>query len=141
VISGNKNFGILGVENPVPFPPTADTIYFQLAGNAFTKNTVSGGVYADIALAGGLFGAKQSVNNCFEGNVFKTSLPADLSPWSCSLDTTPNPEPVAVGKLFTIILTLQSQSLARKAVGQPAPPPQPAMPKPCAGAPKNPLCR
>jgi hypothetical protein len=140
-ISGNKNFGILGVENPVPFPPTPDTIYFQLAGNAFVNNTVSGGGYADIALAGGFFGAKQSVDNCFEGNVFKTSLPADLSPWSCSLDTTPNPDPVAVQKLFTIVLTLQSQSLARKAVGQPAPPLQPTMPKPCAGAPKNPLCR
>ncbi len=65
-ISGNRNFGILGVENPVPFPPTADTIYFQLAGNAFTNNKVSGGGYADIALAGGLFGAKQSVDNCFD---------------------------------------------------------------------------
>ncbi len=140
-ISGNKSFGILGVENPVPFPPTADTIYFQLAGNAFTNNTVSGGGYADIAIAGGLFGAKQSVNNCFDGNVFKTSLPADLSPWSCALDTTPNPDPVAVQKLFEIVLTLQSQSLARKSVGQPAPPLQPTMPRPCAGAPKNPLCR
>jgi len=140
VISGNRNFGILGVENPVPFPPTADTIYFQLAGNAFTNNTVSGGGYADIALAGGLFGAKQSVDNCFAGNVFKTSMPADLSPWSCSLDQTPNPDPVAAGQLLGIVIKLQGESMARKAKGQPAPPPQPTMPKPCAGAPKNPLC-
>jgi len=140
-ISGNKNFGILGVENPVPFPPTADTIYFQLAGNAFTNNTVSGGGIADIALAGGLFGTKQSVDNCFAGNVYKTSMPADLSPWSCSLDQTPNPDPVASGTLLGTILTLQGQSMARRAKGQPAPPAQPTMPKPCAGAPKNPLCR
>ncbi len=141
VISGNRNFGILGVENPVPFPPTADTIYFQLAGNAFTNNKVAGGGYADIALAGGLFGAKQSVDNCFANNVYKTSLPADLSPWSCSLDQTPNPDPAAAGQLLGIVIKLQGESLARKAKGQPAPPAQPTMPNPCAGAPKNPLCR
>ena len=140
-ISANENFGILGVENPVPFPPTADTIYFQLAGNAFTNNKVAGGGYADIALAGGLFGAKQSVDNCFAGNVYKTSLPADLSPWSCSLDQTPNPDPVAAGQLLGIVIKLQGESMARKARGQPAPPAQPTMPKPCAGAPKNLLCR
>jgi hypothetical protein len=142
VISQNQNFGILGVENPVPFPPTAATIFFQFAGNAFTNNKVSGGGYADIAFAGGLFGAKQSVDNCFEGNVFKKSLPADLSPWSCSLATTPNPDAATVGgQLFPTIIKLQGQSMARKSKGQPAPPAQPTMPKPCAGAPKNPLCR
>ena len=141
MISGNKNFGILGVENPVPFPPTADTIYFQLAGNAFTNNKVTGGGYADIALAGGLFGAKQSVNNCFAGNVFKTSLPADLSPWSCSLATTPNPTRPPPASCFGIVIKLQGESMARKAKGQPAPPAQPTMPRPCSGAPKNPLCR
>ncbi|MGZ4394868.1 MAG: hypothetical protein ACXVZ2_05835 [Gaiellaceae bacterium] len=140
-ISGNRNFGILGVENPVPFPPTADTIYFQLAGNAFTNNKVSGGGYADIALAGGLFGAKQSVDNCFANNVYKTSMPADLSPWSCSLDQTPNPDPAAAGQLLGIVIKLQGESMARKAKGQPAPPAQPTMPRPCAGAPKNPLCK
>jgi len=81
------------------------------------------------------------VDNCFAGNVFKSSLPADLSPWSCSLDTTPNPDPAAAKTLLGIIITLQGQSLARKSVGQPAPPPQPTMPKPCAGVPKNALCR
>lgn len=139
-IYGNKNFGILGTENPVPFPPTAETIFFQLSGNKFQRNKVSGGKVADIALLGGLFGEKASVNNCFEGNTAKKTMPADLSPWSCSLATTPNPDAAATGKLLGIVLQLQGQSLARKMKGQPAPAPQPTMPKPCAGAPKNPLC-
>ena len=81
------------------------------------------------------------MDNCFSGNVYKTSMPADLSPWSCSLDTTPNPDPVAAGQLLGIVVKLQGESLNRKAVGQPAAPPQPTMPGPCAGPPKNPLCR
>ena len=139
-IYGNRNFGILGVENPVPFPPTAKTVYFQLSGNAFVRNRVSGGRYADIALAAGLFGEKRSVNNCFDGNSATTTLPADLSPWACSLDTTPNPDLATAQRLAGIVITLQAQSEARKQKGQPAPPPQPTMPKPCAGVPKNPLC-
>ncbi len=139
-ISGNHNFGILAVENPVPFPPTADTIYFQLQGNRFDANRVSGGRVADMAMAGGLFGAKQSVNNCFTGNVYKTSLPADLTPWGCANATTPNPDPTAAGQVLTAVLKMMTQSGARKQRGQPAPPPQPTMPNPCRGAPKNPLC-
>ena len=139
-ISGNRNFGILATENPVPFPPTDKTIYFQLQGNRFEGNQISGGRYAEIAMAGGLFGQKQSVNNCFVGNVYKTSLPADLGPWSCANPTTPNPEATASGQVLGAIITLQTQSAARKQVGQPAPTPQPTMPRPCRGAPPSPLC-
>jgi hypothetical protein len=139
-VKGNRNFGILGHENPVPHPPTAETLYFQLAGNRIDSNVVSGGSYADLALAGGLFGAKQSVNNCFVGNVAKKPLPADLSPWSCSLATTPNPDPVVSGMLLGVLLKLQDENLKHAQKGQPAPPPQPTMPNPCKGAPANRLC-
>jgi hypothetical protein len=125
----------------VPFPPTPETIYFQLQGNRFQGNRVRGGRYADIALAGGLFGQKQSVNNCFVGNRYKTSLPADLGPWSCANETTPNPDLAASGRILGLIVQMQGESAARKQKGQPAPPPQPTMPHPCRGAPPNPLCR
>ncbi len=140
-ISGNRNFGILAVENPVPFPPTADTIYFQLQGNRFEANHVSGARVADMAMAGGLFGAKQSVNNCFTGNVYKTSLPADLTAWDCANATTPNPDPAAAGQALTAVLKMMTQSEARSQRAQPQPAPQQTMPNPCRGAPKNPLCR
>jgi len=138
-VYGNANFGILALENPDPFPPTASTVYFQLSGNAFVENRIEGGKYAGLALVGGLFGAKQSVDNCVDGNT-GTTLPADMSAWSCSLATTPNPDLATSQQLVGVAVTLQGQSLARKMKGQPAPPPQPTMPKPCAGAPKNPLC-
>jgi hypothetical protein len=32
-VTRNRNFGIVALENPVPFPPTDKTIYFQLSGN------------------------------------------------------------------------------------------------------------
>ena len=60
-IRNNVNFGILAFENPNPFPPTEDTIYFQVRRNKFAHNllmnngTRSGG--ADIGLEGGLFGS------------------------------------------------------------------------------------
>ncbi len=139
-IYGNRNFGILAVENPVPFPPTDKSIYFQLQGNRFEGNTVGGGHYADVAFAGGIFGEKASVNNCFAGNTYKTSLPADLGPWSCDNQTTPNPDPAASAQALGFFVTIQGQSMARKQQAQPAPPPQPRMPRPCAGVPKNPLC-
>jgi hypothetical protein len=139
-IYGNRNFGILAVENPVPFPPTPKTVYFQLQGNRFEHNTVRDGKYANIGMAGGIFGEQNSVNNCFTRNVYKTSLPADLSAWGCENATTPNPDHDASTQILTDIITIQTQSLARKQRAQPAPPQQPTMPRPCRGAPANPLC-
>ncbi|HXK12941.1 MAG TPA: hypothetical protein VNH45_00245 [Gaiellaceae bacterium] len=139
-IYGNKNFGILAIENPVPFPPTSATIYFQLEGNRFEHNTVRDGKYANIGMAGGIFGEKNSVNNCFTGNVYKTSLPSDLAPWSCANATTPNPDHDAATQILTDIVNMQSQSMARKQQAQPTPPAQPTMPHPCRGVPANPLC-
>ncbi len=139
-IYGNANFGILAIENPVPFPPTAKTVYFQLQGNRFEHNTVSGGAYANIGMAGGLFGEQNSVNNCFARNVYKTSLPADLMPWSCVNATTPNPDHGASAQILSDIVAMQSRSMARKQRPQPVPPAQPTMPHPCRGVPANPLC-
>jgi hypothetical protein len=142
-ISGNVNFGILAFEAPNPFPPTAQTIYFQVSGNKFAGNkltnngTRKGG--ADIGLEGGALGSMQSTNNCFSGNTFKTSDPASIEgTWGCQNATTPNGDGALLGTVLTLIG--ESSSL-RHAKGQPAPKRQPTMPAPCAGIPKNPLCR
>ncbi len=143
-IHGNPSSGLLGFENPDPFPPTSSTVYFQLSGNKIANNTFSSnGVgnpdpsAADITLAGGLFGTQMSVNNCATGNTFTKSVPADIEgTWSCRNRTTPNPGVDAL----TYILALQAASQARTSVPQPAPPAQPTMPNPCKGVPKNPLC-
>ena len=141
VITGNPNFGLLALENPVPFPPTPKSLYFQVSGNKVVSNTISGGTYADLALEGGLYGSKQSVNNCFSGNRIGKSLPADLTAWSCSLQTTPNSDAATTNTLFTTIVQLRAGSQARHAQPQPPPLPQPTMPRPCAGPPgHSPLC-
>jgi hypothetical protein len=140
-ISGNVNYGIFAFEAPNPFPPTAQTIYYQVSGNKFAGNklikngTRKGG--ADIGLEGGAFGSMQSTNNCFSGNQFKTSDPANIEgTWGCQNATTPNGD----GALISTVLTLIGESSMRHAKGQPAPRRQPSMPAPCRGVPKNPLC-
>ena len=139
-VTGNRNFGIVGFENPVPYPPTDKTLYFQFSGNRIDANTVSGSSYADIAFEGGLFGSKQSVNNCFASNTAKKTMPADLSPWSCDLATTPNADSVTSGTMLGLILKLQDENRKHVQKGQPAPKAKPTMPNPCRGAPRNPLC-
>jgi hypothetical protein len=137
LISGNRNFGALAFENPNPFPVTANTIFFQVSGNAFMNNTFSANG-TDIGLEGGLFGSKQSVNNCFSGNSFTTSVPAAIEgTWGCQNTTTPNGEPDLSKPIFTLL----SEAESRHPVGQPRPPRQPTMPHPCRGVPRNPLCR
>lgn len=138
-ITGNPNFGLFGFEFPDPFPPTSDTIYFQFSGNRvsanrFSKNgTRSGG--ADIGLVGGVFGSKTSVNNCLSGNKFSSSVPAGIEgTWGCQNATTPNPG----AALFSELLSLSGVRFHQ--MPQPAPKPQPTMPHPCRGVPRNPLC-
>jgi hypothetical protein len=143
VIRNNPSTGILGFENPDPFPPTPQTVYFQLSGNAIVHNRFSGNGMpnqvgsADITLLGGLFGTQTSVNNCASGNQLTTSSPPDIQGmWSCRLRTTPNPGGAALG----YVLALMTASEGRTQVGQPAPPSLPTMNTPCAGVPSNPLC-
>ena len=141
VISGNPSAGLLGLENPDPFPATPETVFFQLSGNmvvsnTFTNNGTNPNAHAaDITLLGGLFG--DSTNNCFSHNILTDTFPADLQTgWSCKFKTTPNP---GIGAL-NYVLGLQAASQARTSVPQPAPGPQPTMKSPCAGVPRNPLC-
>jgi hypothetical protein len=140
-ITGNPNFGVLVFEQPNPYPPTNETINFQAAGNRVSDNTFAndgaapGG--ADIGLEGGIFGSMSSVDNCFSGNTFTTSIPANIEVmWGCQNATTPNGGSALYNEVFALI----AQSEARHSLGQPAPAPQPTMPRPCAGVPKNPLC-
>jgi hypothetical protein len=142
-ITGNPSTGILGLENPDPFPVVASTVFFQLSGNKIANNMFSGNATnpdaaaADVVLVGGLFGTRQSTNNCLTGNTLTKTTPPDLATtWDCAMASTPNPG--ADG--FNYILQLQSASQARVPVAQPAPPAQTAMPDPCGGVPKNPLC-
>ena len=140
-ITGNPNFGVLVFEQPNPYPPTGKTINFQAAGNRVSDNrfandgTASGG--ADLGLEGGIFSPMDSVDNCFSGNTFTTSIPANIEgTWGCQNATTPN----GGSDLFNEVFALIAQSGARHSQGQPAPAPQPTMPRPCRAVPKNPLC-
>ena len=140
-IRGNPTFGVLVLERPDPFPPTSETAYFQSSGNRVSDNRFTGNATvagtADLGLEGGVFGTMNSVNNCFSGNTFTTSIPAGIEgTWGCQNATTPN----GGAQLFNEILTLIAQSGARHPHGQPAPPRQPTMPRPCRGVPRNALC-
>ena len=163
VIAHNPNNGVLGLEYPNPFPPESNpyvkTIYFQLAGNRISENhflnngynpNQSGSLFAgDLSLLSDfaeIFGGpkSESNNNCVSGNSFAdATFPSNIEgTWGCQNTTTPNPG----GGLGAVeyISTLQGEAALIRAgnppVGQPAPPAQPTMPKPCTGVPKNPLC-
>lgn len=153
-IAGNPSNGVLAFEYPNPFPPEADTIYFQLAGNKISNNVFAGNGYGggkfagDVMLTGGLFGSQESTNNCLAGNTFTAATyPAKIEEtWGCQNKTTPNPD-IAYEEPYAAIeylLELQYVSEHREEFaevkGQPAPPAQETMPNPCEGAPKDPLC-
>lgn len=141
VVADNPSFGLLGLESPQPFPPTPASAYFQLSGNRIAANTFSGAQATDLALAGGVYGAKRSVANCVAGNRATTTLPADLTRWSCARATTPNPDRATTASVFATALRLEALSRSRRAVPQPPPFAQPTMLHPCLGAPgRSPLC-
>lgn len=159
VIAGNPTDGVLGFEYPNPFTPEngfEGTIFFQLAGNkvahnAFWDNGSRGGAFTgDVTLLGGfseIFGYPEShsVNNCVSGNRFAdATFPADIEgTWGCQNKTTPSPGGGLPAVEYLVGLQLEADAIREAAppVGQPAPPPQPTMPDPCKGVPKNPLCR
>jgi hypothetical protein len=130
VVVGNRTFGIVGHEGTAdPFP--------QLVDNRIVRNVVRGSRY-DLALEGGLYGTLSSPGNCVTGNLVRTRLPADLSPWRCGGSSTPNPDPDASVTIFDLVQRLLAAK--RPARLQPPPPPQPTMPKPCSGVPASELC-
>ncbi len=140
-IRGNPTFGVLVLERPDPFPPESDTVYFQSSGNRISDNRFAGNATqsgtADIGLEGGVFGTQNSVNNCFSGNAFTSSIPAGIEgTWGCQNATTPN----GGTGLFNEIVKLVAESGARHPHPQPAPHRQPTMPRPCRGVPRNALC-
>jgi hypothetical protein len=141
IIRDNPTFGVLVLERPDPYPTTSKTVYFQsqgneISGNDIVNNATQPGTF-DIGLEGGAYGTQNSVDNCFAGNVFGTSSPANIEgTWGCQNATTPN----GGLALFNEILTLIAQSGARHQRPQRAPRPQPTMPRPCRGVARNPLC-
>jgi hypothetical protein len=156
VIAGNPNDGVLGFEYPNPFPPQSDTLFFQLAGNriaanlflnnGYNPNWSATGFAGDLSLISTfaeLFGgpASQSTNNCASSNVFAdATYPAKIQgTWGCQNKTTPLPGGGEAGAGYILGL-IEEEALLRKPEGQPAPPPQPTMPNPCEGVPRNPLC-
>jgi hypothetical protein len=145
-IKNNPTDGVMGFEYPNPYPPTEQTIDFQLAGNKIANNTFEGngylgGKYAgDVMLNGGLFG-KENTQNCLSGNSFTAATyPEKIEEtWGCQNKTTPNPE-LGFGAV-EYLLELQAASEGRTEEAQPAPGPQETMPNACEGVPvKNALC-
>ncbi len=138
------------------------TIFFPLTGNRISSNlflhngydpAYSGSAYAgDVTLTGGygeLFGGPpaHSTNNCVSRNALTdaTFPPKIEGEWGCQNTTTPNPGfggfgPEELPESVEYILRDKTESDLRSSVAQPAPPPQPTMPNPCKGVPKNPLC-
>jgi parallel beta-helix repeat protein len=137
IVTGNANFGVLLHELADPSTDAPDAAFFASTGNRVARNVVRGSRW-DLALEGGLLGATQSVGNCVSANLLRRSLPADLRPWSCALRTTPNPDATSSSAVLRLVTRLEAA--VRHPRGQPAPPPQPTMPKPCSGVPPTPLC-
>jgi hypothetical protein len=139
VLARNRSVGVLALEFPWWLPTRRQTVHFQLAGNRIERNAIRGSSIS-IAIEGGLFGSKRSVDNCFWKNRYPSSLPRDLRSFTCDKARTPNPAKAASEQILALVAKLHNRFLARRARGQPIPPPQPTMPNPCAGAPSNPLC-
>jgi hypothetical protein len=158
LIANNPTNGVLGFEYPNPFTPEngfEGTLFFQLAGNRisnnlFLNNGYRGGPFTgDLTLAGGfseIFGYPEShsVNNCAWLNWFTDpTFPAKIqNTWGCQNATTPSPGGGIEAVDYLVGLQEEAARIRfeKPPVGQPAPPPQPTMPNPCQGAPKNPLC-
>jgi hypothetical protein len=139
VLAGNRNAGVLALEFPWWRPARRRTVHFQLAGNRIERNAIRGSG-TSIAMEGGLFGSRRSVDNCFWKDRYASSLPRDLGSFTCANARTPNPARAVSERVLALVARLHSRFLARRAHSQPVPPPQPTMPSPCTGAPSNPLC-
>ncbi len=155
LIVGNEKTGVFGIEYPNPFTPEngfSGTIFFQLAGNKISRNVFlhngyKGGPFTgDVTLASGaneifLSTESQSKNNCASGNLLTDpTFPAKIQgTWGCQNEITPNPGGAPAVYEY-ILAAAEEAAVVRKPTPQPAPPPQPTMPNPCQGAPKNPLC-
>jgi hypothetical protein len=82
----------------------------------------------------------KSVNNCFTGNRFATSNPANIEgTWGCQNATTPNGGTGVLAKLLQMLgeTTPGDPLYLRHPTGQRAPGKQTTMPRPCGGVPHN----
>ncbi len=162
MITGNPNNGVLGFEYPNPFPPEEATIFFQLSGNKINNNILKDNGYnpglegiplkafnGDVSLLSNfaeLFGGPEAARST-TASAATRSLTRPSPRTSKALGavrTRPRRTQAGGEGAAEYILTLQGQiefirSLTPP-VPQPAPGPQPSMPDPCAGVPKNPLC-
>ncbi|HEX4437739.1 MAG TPA: hypothetical protein VH061_13195 [Solirubrobacteraceae bacterium] len=155
-IKGNPNDGVLAFEYPNPFEPNenfefpAGTVLAQNSGNRVEGNTFENNGYAtgkpaqflgDVAFEGGIFGARQSTNNCAIANTMPDhTFPVNIEgTWGCQHETTPNPG--GGFGFLEYLLQLQEESVNRPGNETvPPPPAQETMPDPCEGVPANPLC-
>jgi hypothetical protein len=160
-IEGNPSDGVLAFEYPNPFEPNEKdefppgTIFAQnggnrVEGNVFADNGYLGNepqyaeqkqYFGDVAFEGGVWGTKQSLNDCLSDNTMPDgSYPTNIEgTWGCQNETTPNP---GGGFPFAyFLLALQEESTHRPYLETvPAPPAQETMPNPCENVPANPLC-
>jgi hypothetical protein len=120
LIAGNRNFGVLGVQLP-----ETGVARFALAGNRISGNTIRGSRFA-VALAGG----DQSVDNCVQANSGGPNRPGNLKPFSCAHRTTPRLPGGSNRSIVAFVRSLHAQLATHSRGRQPAPLPQPAMPRP-----------
>jgi hypothetical protein len=92
--------------------PPRRVLHFQLAGNRIERNAVSGSRLG-MAIEGGVFGPKRSVDNCFSENRYTRSLPADLRPFACTKATAANPGAAASKRIRRLVGRLHREFLAR----------------------------
>ena len=159
LIVRNPNNGVLGFEYPNPFTPENEfegTIFFQLAGNRISSNQFfgngsKGGAFrGDVTLVGRLQ-RNLRLSGIALGKQLRESQSCSPTPRSPrrskgrgAARTAPRPARAVGLPAVEYLVGLQEEADAiREAVppvAQPAPPPQPTMPNPCAGVPSNPLC-
>lgn len=138
-VLANRNVGLLALEFPYPPLKRRHVVQFQLSGNRFERNRISGS-RLDIALEGGLFGSRRSIDNCFSANRYSSSLPRDLRAFDCVHAATPNPPERVSRDVLALVRKLHAMFVARVPGGQRPPAPRPSMPRPCQGLPANTLC-
>ena len=164
VIVGNPNDGVLGFEYANPFTPEngfEGTIFFMLAGNRVSSNVFarngsglapsratsrSSGGFSEMELFQLLgYPESHSVNNCVSANRAARTGPSRRTiegTWGCQNSTTPSPAGACRrSNTWSGCSSKRTRSGSAAARwGSRLPPPQPTMPNPCAGVPKNALC-
>ena len=114
--------------DPTPTPKSAGTVLWPPADNKVIDNVVSGSGLGDLAF-GDLSGTGPAeAGNCFSGNTFKTSAPANIETLApCTGTGTGDPK---AGALDLVSLIASTRPPAGDYKAMPVPPAQPNMPDP-----------